>query len=110
MLYLMEESGDKNNSTDGVERANREAAFADGIALSRRHPRLLPPDGEEVAARDAEDLVHEVDNFLSLREVYDEEERKQLLEKLDSAIAINNHPKAKEIRKGLIEKFGKETK
>ena len=47
-------------------------------------------------------LTHEVDDFLTEHEVQSEDERDRLLMKLHTAIAMNNNPKAREIRAELL--------
>ncbi len=54
-------------------------------------------------------LVNEVSDFLELArgELYSKEEYQRLLQKLDTAIAINNEPYARELRARLIERYAK---
>jgi hypothetical protein len=68
------------------------------IADSRRTPRLLQ---EESVASLAEDIVAEAEYFLQTRDVDSRERYNTLLEELDTAIAINNDPKARELRSAL---------
>lgn len=51
----------------------------------------------------------EVDNFLELAggELYSKEEYHRLLQKLDTAIAINNEAYARDLRARLIERYAK---
>jgi len=80
--------------------------LAADILLSRENPRLVSSDPEQTPSKEAEELIHKVEDFLSLSEVQSPEELRFLMEKLDTAIAIDNNPEAKQLREELIKKFG----
>jgi hypothetical protein len=61
---------------------------------------------EQVPDKVAEQLLHEVDEFLAEHEVRSKEELRFLLAKIDTALAINNDPKARAMREDLIRRFG----
>ena len=61
---------------------------------------------EQLPDKVAEQLLHEVDEFLAENEVRSKSELQFLLNKIDTALAINNDPKARELRADLIRKFG----
>ncbi|OGZ05450.1 MAG: hypothetical protein A3C93_01120 [Candidatus Lloydbacteria bacterium RIFCSPHIGHO2_02_FULL_54_17] len=84
---------------------NAAAYHADDLALSRLNPELVLPESQGAALKVAEQLVREVDEFLFSEEVRSKVERDYLLKKLDAAIAINNHSKAREMRAGLLQKY-----
>lgn len=105
----MEKSSDNDKLISAMRQHAADLFFADDIALSRLKPRGLldetaPSDGDP--RRTAEQLLHEVDEFLAENEVRSKEELQFLLAKIDSAMAINNNPKTKEMREDLIRKFG----
>lgn len=58
----------------------------------------------------SEELIHFVERLLDVTqgELQSENELNILLEKLDTAIAINNEPYARQLRQRLIERFRKE--
>ena len=57
-----------------------------------------------------EQLLREVDEFLAEHEVNSSQELRFLLTKIDTALAINNDPKARQMREDLIRKFGDDAK
>jgi hypothetical protein len=61
---------------------------------------------EAIPNKEAEQLLREVDEFLAEREPRTKEEFEFLMAKIDKARAINNAPKAQELRAYLIRKFG----
>ena len=65
---------------------------------------------QEIPDKVEEQLLHEVDEFLAENIVRSKEELRFLLAKIDTAIAINNDPKARELRQELIRKFGNDAK
>jgi len=65
---------------------------------------------EQVPNKVAEQLLHEVDEFLAENEVRSKSELQFLLNKIDTALAINNDPKAREMRAELILKFGNDAR
>lgn len=65
---------------------------------------------EQVPDKVAEQLLHEVDEFLAENEVRSKSELQFLLNKIDTALAINNDPKAREMREELILKFGNDAR
>lgn len=104
--YGMRRPRSNEDPVRDVKKANGDAAFLDDVVLSRRNPRLTPSDSEGLPDRVAEQLVRDVDEFLAENEVRSEEELDFWVAKLDTAIAINNDPIAKEKREELIRKFG----
>ncbi len=64
-------------------------------------------EGNTSAESEASSLINEVDSFLELAggELYTKQEYDRLLQKLDTAIAINNEPYARELRTRLIERY-----
>ena len=67
-------------------------------------------EGNFAAENDSTDLIKQVDEFLELAdgELNSPEEYQRLLQKLDAAIAIYNEPYAHELRRNLIERYGKQ--
>lgn len=65
---------------------------------------------EQVSNKVAEQLLYEVDEFLAENEVHSKAELRFLLAKIDTALAINNDPKAREMREELIRKFGEDAR
>ncbi len=106
----MKERPAKPDPTQSVPERNATAYHADDIALSRLNPELVLPESPGGAEKVAEQLVREVDEFLFSEEVRSKSELEHLLKKLDTAIAINNHPKAKAMRAELVQKFGDDVK
>ena len=66
-------------------------------------------EGHTAAENVAFELIKEVDDFLELAdgEVSSHQEYERLMQKLDTAIAINNEAYARELRSRLMERFGK---
>ncbi|HEY9584987.1 MAG TPA: hypothetical protein VJJ02_00125 [Candidatus Paceibacterota bacterium] len=102
----MGEFPERNGPANDIRKTNADEYLADDIALSKITPRLVSQEPGEVPEKVAEQLIHEVDEFLADEELYSKGELPFLLAKLDAAIAINNDPKAKEMREELIRKFG----
>ena len=91
------------------------AVYHDGDIATTRFERSLEGfEGDDDESRGTQnyapqisaELIHEVDDLLAKDEVYARSELDELLRKLDVAIAINNDPKARELRSHLIKKFG----
>lgn len=108
-IYVSERQPQRDVS-GGVPKRNAEAYHHEDMALSRLTPELVLPEGGGVPEKVADQLVQEVDEFLAAGEVRSKSELDRLVQKLDSAIAINNHPKATTMRAELIEKFGNDVK
>ncbi len=64
-------------------------------------------EGNDHAEEDAAELILEVDNFLEKEngELTSRLELNSLLQKLNTAIAINNEPYARELRQRLLERY-----
>jgi hypothetical protein len=85
-------------NNEHIPEYDRIVAHDQDIADSRVTPRLLH---EEIASSISEDIVSEADYFLQTRDVDSTQRYNTLLEELDIAIAINNDPKARELRRAL---------
>ena len=68
------------------------------IAESRITPQL---ENNEIASALSEDLVAEAEQYLEREDVRSKAQYEMLLEQLDTAIAINNDPKARDLRARL---------
>ena len=86
------------------EEDKRRQAWNEDITMTRSE---LSLEGEKLPTQLSEDLIHEVDEFLAQGELQSSEELDLIVQKLDIASAINNDPKAKELRAELFQKFGK---
>jgi hypothetical protein len=62
-------------------------------------------DGEEVPAMIAATYVDEARRFLAGRELESTERITELLEGLDTAVAINNDPEARALRREFLHRF-----
>lgn len=76
------------------------------IMNTRLQPELKEHNEDAIAGADM--LIREVDEFLaaSKGELTSREELEQLLQKLNTAIAISNNPAARNLRQYLLEHFG----
>jgi hypothetical protein len=72
------------------------------IADSRLTPRLF---GKELPSTISKELVEEAEYFLERHEVESGERLATLLEELDTAIAIDNDPRARELRTALETRY-----
>lgn len=88
-----------------VPEYDRIIAHDKDIADSRR---ISQWSGSEVASSISDDLVKESEHFLEQHEVEPGERLDVLLQELDTAIAINNDPHARELRRALSTRFRKE--
>ena len=75
------------------------------IADTRLTPRL---EQNEVASSISNELIQEAEGFLERHEVESGERLDALLEELDTAIAISNDPRARELRRALEMRYRKE--
>lgn len=94
-----------NEKKDDFEREVKAAQYWDGdIAESRMEPSLAEDMRPAVLS---EDLIRSVDEFLAAGEIQSAEELDEVIRKLDTASAINNDPKAKELRAEIFERYGR---
>lgn len=79
-------------------------AWNKDIMETRRNPHLA---GAELPMRMSEDLIRKIDELLTEREPQSKEELDEIIQELDVASAINNDPKARELRAELLKIYGK---
>jgi hypothetical protein len=92
-------------NNESLPEYERIIAHDQDIADSRVTSRF---EGSEVASSLSDDLVKEAEYFLERHEVESGERLSTLLEELDTAIAINNSPRARELRNALETRYWKE--
>jgi hypothetical protein len=80
----------------------RMIAYDQDIVDSRETPQLKE---SEVASTISKELVDEAEYFLERHEVESGERLATLLQELDTAIAINNDPRARELRAALETRY-----
>jgi hypothetical protein len=90
---------------ESIPEYDRIIAHDQDIADSRITPRF---EGNEIASTISEEIVAEAKYFLERYEVESGERLDALLQSLDSAIAINNDPLARELRNALETRYWKE--
>lgn len=90
---------------EAIPEYDRIIAHDNDIADSRRTPQFA---GSEIASSISDDLVKESEYFLEQHEVEPGERLDTLLQELDTAIAINNDPRARELRRALSARYRKE--
>ncbi len=97
-----------NSSNEGSNGAHSREVYRE-LDVINTQIRGQWQEGNDGAEGEAAELINEVDNFLELAggELYSKEEYERLLQKLDTAIAINNEPYARELRTRLIERYAK---
>lgn len=93
--------------TEHIPEYDRICAFDQDILDSRGTPRLSGEDSESPNAI-AGDLVAEADAFLKRHEIESREKLNELLEELDTATAINNDPRARELRHAIEVRYNEE--
>jgi hypothetical protein len=86
---------------------DRIAAFDQDILDSRSTP-SLSGEAREIPEALASDLVAEADAFLNRHEIESRGKLNELLEELDTALAINNNPRARELRRVIEERYNEE--
>lgn len=91
------------NEGDPKEDA-RNLAWEKDIALSRLRSSLVGPT---IAMGMSTELIEEIEEFLIYEGPRSPEELEKIITRLDVASAINNDPKAREIRADLLRIYGK---
>ena len=97
----------QNSTNEGPDGAGARDIYRElDVINTQIHGQL--EEGNSRAEEVSTALILEVDNFLELAggELYSKEEYHRLLKKLDTAIAINNEPYARDLRSRLYERFG----
>lgn len=89
-------------NNEHIPEYDRIIAHDQDIADTRVTPRLI--DGE-IPRSISRDLVEEADYFLKRNDVESGERLNSLLEELDTAVAINNDPRARELVRALRERY-----
>lgn len=89
---------------EAIPEYDRIRSFDQDIHDSRNKPQW---NGKESTLPNAivEDLVAEADDFLKRHEIESWEKLEEMLEELDTAIAINNDPHARELRKMIAQRY-----
>ncbi|OGZ05617.1 MAG: hypothetical protein A2845_04625 [Candidatus Lloydbacteria bacterium RIFCSPHIGHO2_01_FULL_49_22] len=90
------------NNHEIPEEYGRIIAHDKDIADSRLTPRLV---GAEIPVSISQELVEEADHFLALHDVESGDRLTALLEELDTAVAIDNDPRARELIRALKERY-----
>jgi hypothetical protein len=86
---------------------DRIKAFDEDIRDSQENP-VLTGEGSEIPEALSDDLVAEADAFLATHEIESAEQLNTLLEELYTATAINNNPRAKELRRAIEMRYRRE--
>lgn len=79
-------------------------AWNKDIRETRMNPSLM---GAALPRGISEELIRQIDEFLVNDEPRSHEELERMIRELDVASAINNDPKAKELRAELLRKYSK---
>ncbi len=82
-------------------------AFNEDISASRRTPRFYGVNAAPRAV--AEDIMHEVKEFVDRYDIQSAEQLDGILSDLDTAIAISNDPEARALRQKLEQTYRRET-
>ena len=93
--------------TEHIPEYDRIGAFDQDMLDSRGTPRLNGEDSE-IPNAVASDLVAEADRFLERHDIESREKLNELLEELDTATAINNDPRARELRHMIESRYNQE--
>ena len=97
-----------NQAQEGpANEPSRMMAHVDDIIDTQIHEQWQ--EGNVPAEKKSEELIVEVDQFLELLGDGDKpttQEYERLMRKIDTAIAINNDPYARELRQRLVDRFG----
>lgn len=98
----------KNSSNEGSDGRSARDTYRELDVINTQIERQWQ-EGNASAENESFTLIKEVDDFLELAggELYTKEEYQRLLQKLDTAIAINNEPFARDLRARLIERYAK---